>query len=173
MKSTVIGYYGGPGCGKSTTAASLYAAMKISGMDVELVTEYAKDLVWAGRTTEFGNQFYIVSKQYHRLWNLNGKVQFIITDSPLLLNYCYHQSPNEHLKGILLQMYNEFDNIDVLIRRTKAFNPKGRRQNESESIDLDGKIIAMMNELKLPYLTTESHNIESVMGIVNVRNHKC
>ena len=42
----VINLFGGPGCGKSTTAADLFARMKLRGLSVELVTEYAKDVVW-------------------------------------------------------------------------------------------------------------------------------
>ncbi len=38
--------FGGPGTGKSTSAAGLFFKMKLAQMEVELVTEYAKDLVW-------------------------------------------------------------------------------------------------------------------------------
>lgn len=46
MKTTVINLIGSPGTGKSTIAAELFARMKWLGFDVELVSEYAKELVW-------------------------------------------------------------------------------------------------------------------------------
>ena len=46
MKTVVINLFGGPGCGKSTIAAELFAILKKQGYEVELVTEYAKDKVW-------------------------------------------------------------------------------------------------------------------------------
>ena len=39
----VINLYGGPGTGKSTTAAALFALIKREGYNVELVTEFAID----------------------------------------------------------------------------------------------------------------------------------
>lgn len=45
----VINLFGGPGSGKSTLAAGLFERMKIQGLSVELVTEYAKDMVWERR----------------------------------------------------------------------------------------------------------------------------
>ena len=42
----VINLFAGPGTGKSTTAAGLFYKMKSKGYMVELVTEFAKDLVY-------------------------------------------------------------------------------------------------------------------------------
>lgn len=44
MKQKVINLYGGPGTGKSTTAAMLFAKMKLAGFNCEYVPEFAKDL---------------------------------------------------------------------------------------------------------------------------------
>ena len=50
MKRTkIVNLYGGPGTGKSTTAAALFAEMKIRGVNCEYIQEYAKDKAW-----EFG-----------------------------------------------------------------------------------------------------------------------
>jgi len=42
----VINLFGGPGCGKSTAAAGLFHLMKSNHMSVELVNEFAKEIVW-------------------------------------------------------------------------------------------------------------------------------
>ena len=41
-----INFYGGPGIGKSTMAAKMFAALKTAGVKTELVGEFAKDLVY-------------------------------------------------------------------------------------------------------------------------------
>lgn len=40
----VINLIGAPGAGKSTIASQLFSLMKWQGLDVELVSEYAKEL---------------------------------------------------------------------------------------------------------------------------------
>lgn len=42
----VVNLYGGPGVGKSTGAAYVFARLKEAGVVAELVTEFAKDLTW-------------------------------------------------------------------------------------------------------------------------------
>ena len=86
----VINLWGAPGSGKSTTAAGLFFLMKINKFKVELVTEYAKDLVWDRRDSMFGNQLSIFSEQNWRLHRLRDHgVDYVITDSPLFLPVFY------------------------------------------------------------------------------------
>ena len=41
----LISLYSGPGSGKSTGAAWIFAKLKLAGVNAELVTEFAKDKV--------------------------------------------------------------------------------------------------------------------------------
>ena len=82
----VVNLIGGPGTGKSVTAASLFAKLKKQGINCEYVTEFAKDLVWSERFPEMKDQIYIFGKSYHKLWKLDGKVDVAILDSPLILS---------------------------------------------------------------------------------------
>lgn len=47
LSPIVINIFGAPGAGKSTTAAALFALMKLEGYKVELATEHAKDRYYA------------------------------------------------------------------------------------------------------------------------------
>ena len=44
----VVNFFAGPGAGKSSMAAGLFAELKFRGVNCELATEYAKDKVWEG-----------------------------------------------------------------------------------------------------------------------------
>lgn len=49
IKTRVITLWGGPGSGKSTMAAEIYARLKRQLCNVEMVREYVKGWAWEGR----------------------------------------------------------------------------------------------------------------------------
>lgn len=152
----IINLYGGPGSGKSSTAAGLFFQMKLAGYEVELVTEYAKDLVWSERNKMFTEQDYIFAKQNHRLRRLVGKVDWVITDSPLLLGHFYMPDSfpgKEPFSQFVNAMFNSYDNINVFLERTKKYNPNGRNQTEDEAKVIDLRILDFLNQNTLRYHT--------------------
>ena len=64
MDTLVINLCGGPGTGKSTLSANLFAKLKMAGVDVELAPEYVKDLVWEESFKKIENQ---IAKGKHGL----------------------------------------------------------------------------------------------------------
>ena len=85
----VINLYCGPGGGKSTGAAKLFAHLKQQDKNVELVTEFAKQLTWQNRQVDLSNQIYVFAKQHSKLFHLEDEVDVVVTDSPLLLSLIY------------------------------------------------------------------------------------
>lgn len=92
--TTVINLFGGSGVGKSTVAALLFARMKILGLHVELVREYVKLWAWSGRQVRKEDQIYLLGKQSAYESMLYGKVDYIVTDSPILLAGVYAEWHN-------------------------------------------------------------------------------
>lgn len=134
----LINLWGGPGSGKSTTAASLFVDLKNNGISAELVGEYAKEMYYQGRTHLLGpggNQIELFAGQYGRIKNLErAGCQVAISDSPLLMQliYCQDYPYFASLKAMAEKSLGEFTNIDVFIRRTKHFDPFGRVQKTVE-----------------------------------------
>ena len=136
----VVNLFAGPGAGKSSGAAFLFAFLKLFNVNVELVTEFAKELAWEG-DKEFmaRNQLYITGQQVRRMNRLVGKVDVIITDSPLELATLYTDDPN--LKQLCMDEGAKFTNrIDFFIERTKDYNPSGRNQTFDEAKEIDRRI---------------------------------
>ena len=139
-----------PGAGKSTTAAYVFADLKNRGCNVELITEYCKQLVYSARQSEMCNQIYLFAKQLKKMDDIAryGKVPLIITDSPLLLGLAYSvQLPYFfELDALVRKIHDGFRNFNVLIKRTKPYNPSGRNQTQDESDALANTIEAIFDE---------------------------
>lgn len=134
-KTCIISMFGAPGAGKSTLASYCFAKLKMMGINCELVTEFAKDKVWEKNNEALSNQIYIFAKQYYRITRCVGKVDVIITDSPLFLSPFYNKDPDidEPLKELVSKIVAKYDNLNYFLRRVKKYNPVGRLQTEAES----------------------------------------
>jgi len=155
QKSTVINLYGGPGTGKSTTMASIFTEMKRRSISVEMAPEWVKLPVWAGENHVLEDQLYIFAKQNRMLRQLNGKVDFIITDAPLLLSMVY--SDDWPLHRLVRYVMSTYFNCHVFLNRVKPFSPRGRVHDEAESLELDREVRSMLSrETSDPFHTVDA-----------------
>ncbi len=159
----VINFFGGPGVGKSTLAAGLFHKMKSSGEAVEIVTEYAKDVTWEGRTNLLGDQIYLLAKQNRRLARLlDHPVKYAITDSPLLLCAAYARLNGadalySSLQPLIVEVFNSYRNINVVIEREPAYYAQvGRSQTLEQAVTVDGVVLQLLYELAVPYVTVRA-----------------
>lgn len=148
----VINFFGGAGVGKSTLAAEAFASMKKMGLNAELVTEYAKSLTWEGRHIALENQFYVSAKQSHNLWRLQGKVDYVITDAPLIQGLVYkpEELPDE-FDMVVNHIFCRYNNINLFVKREVDYIPIGRNQDLKEAIHFDGKIKQIIQRFDHPY----------------------
>lgn len=154
----IINLFGAPGAGKSTVAAELFAYMKKEKYSVELVTEYAKDLVWSERHNMFPQQDYIFAKQRHRIDRLVDKVDFVITDSPIILSAMYPEFVGSSwnvdtlssFRMFVKQVYAMYDNINMFLERQHAYDPVGRNQTEEESDEISRRMLNWLGHHNIP-----------------------
>ena len=158
----VINIIGGPGCGKTTVASGLFSKLKALNYDVEDVSEFAKELVWESNTEAFKDRLYMHAMQNHRLFQMKDKLDFIITDSPLLLTSIYNafylkdkQSVeyNEMIDIVVERTWNLYHNVTYYIERDQGYNMIGRRENADEALIIDDKIKEYLNHHQIAYTT--------------------
>ena len=156
----VVNLFAGPGVGKSTTAARVFAELKLKGVNCEMALEFAKDKVWENNEEIFNpmNQVYIFGKQFYRISRLIGKVKYIITDSPILLSNVYCNSPvlEKHFKDTVRDCHGALNNLNYYIVRAKPFDPNGR--NEKTQEESDKYIDKILKELTLAGALYDSVN---------------
>jgi nicotinamide riboside kinase len=147
----VVNFFGGPGSGKSTSAAHVFALLKWEGVNCELSTEYAKDKVWEDSLAVLHDQPYILGKQHHKLFRLIDKVDVVLTDSPLLLSTIYGEKWGDGFERYAVELFDRYQNINFFMTRLKNYNPKGRIQNYDEALELDTLIKEKLDKYKYKY----------------------
>ena len=162
----IINLYGGPGTGKSTSASYLFYLLKSEGKNAELVREYVKDWAWEGRHINHYDQFYFFGKQARRESLLYGKVDYIITDCPVMIGSYYANlyTPKTVATGIeaVTKAFYEQAASDghihkhVFLTRTKEYNPLGRFQTEDQAKDMDFGMRQMLEKLNIPFVECET-----------------
>ena len=173
----VINLFAGPGSGKSTTCAGVFSKLKLAGINCEMALEYAKDKVWENSLDVLDDQIYVFGKQLHRLNRLKGKVDVIITDSPILLSIIYNKEASNYLDDLVIEQFHKFNNLNYYVVRDESFNPKGRVQNHEESMEKDDQIKTLLNDHNISYTTVYKHNsvdtiVDEVMKVLNIDSQK-
>lgn len=123
METLIVNLYAGPGAGKSTAAAYIFAKLKMAGVDCEYVPEYAKDRTWQGDHFPLEKcQLYVTGKQALRIARLVGKVRVIITDSPIALGSLY--TDEQPYKDISIYEGCKYkDQLNIFLNRGPHYNP--------------------------------------------------
>jgi len=126
--------------------------MKMNLMNVEHVSEVAKDLTWEGNFQALSNSIFVWGNQLQRVERLVGKVEFIITDSPLILGifYASNEYP-ESYKAMIVDLFKKYDNMNYFVNRVKPYNPQGRNQSAKEAEKLSKTIHNALNFYNVPF----------------------
>lgn len=149
----VVNLFGVPGAGKSTGAAYIFAKLKLSGINAELINEFAKEKVWENNAEVFKNQAYLFGKQSYKMSRCKDKVDVIVTDSPLPLSIFYNNDSvlGEAFNTTVMNVFNSYNNLNFLINRAKPYNPAGRHQSEEESNELKAPLVELLKNRNIKY----------------------
>lgn len=172
MKTLVVNLIGAPGTGKSTTMAGVFAKLKSMGLLCEMVTEFAKELVWEERNETFKDELYIFAKQAHRLFRVNGKVRVVVTDRPLILTVLYNNkygNKSKNLDNLVIEEFNKYDNLNYLLNRVSDYEVEGRNETEEQSNELGEELENILKENNIYYNKLDTDDLivdRIVMDIV-------
>jgi CYTH domain-containing protein len=164
MKTFVLNLFGALGAGKSTFADLLFSYCKLHGVSCEKFDEFAKGLAWDKNMVALSDQAYIFGNHFHNFKRLDGQVQLIITDSPLPLSIYYNRvvksfNPN-YFDKMVLDSYNQFDNINYYMVRNFPYEQAGRYQTEKESVQVDKDLREILKECGIGYKEIVNTSIE-------------
>lgn len=178
-KTYVINLFGGSGLGKTTTSFGLAYEMKLRGLHMELVREYIKSWAWQGRKVQPFDQAYIFGKQSQAEAQLYGKVDFIVTDSPLLLAPIYEKfySGESVVEPAVLSFLAKakkhgVEHINFLLKRQKAFDPRGRYETEETARQVDDAVLQQLKAWGILFYEVDAPDDRRVEFILDVVSSK-
>lgn len=165
-----INLFGGPGSGKSTTAAWLFSELKLRNYSIEYVSEYVKSWAYQKRAIGKFDQVYLFGKQQqYEFRYLNCGVKNIITDSPTLLAVIYaglHGNTDmaEHLHALNKIYDKDWPCVNIFLDRgDKPYIQEGRYQTLEQAKELDNKILNILDGHRYKYNYKDKQDI---LGIV-------
>lgn len=175
MKDTlIVNLYAGPGAGKSTGAAYIFAKLKMAGIDCEYVSEYAKDRVWQEDQFPLQHcQLYVTGKQCLKITRLLGKVDVVVTDSPIAIGAMY-TTEKPYQDVCIYEAKKHKNTFNIFVNRFKKYNPNGRNQTEEEAKEIDKRIKEFLNNNEIPFIEangTEDGYNQIVKEIINKINN--
>jgi len=157
MKTLIVNIFGSPGVGKSSFAADLFARLKYSGISSELVTEYAKRLVWEEDWRGLRNQLQILSEAVRTLETLDGKVRVIVNEQ-CVLNSIVFVTPEsrintDYFAQYVLSLDEKYGGLNFFVDREPVFTEEGARvqKTKEESDMLKERILGVLDMSKRPY----------------------
>ena len=173
--TTVINLFGPSGTGKSTTALGLAYELILKGYKVEVVTEWIKEKIFANDLSVVKDQLYIFAKQRRKQFILQDKgLDFIVTDSPLLLSGFYgikYNTTDKLMETVIFNEFHKFSNLNFLLKRTIPFDPTFRLESQQQS---DTDYVNMQNFLEansVEYLDIdESEKTQQILKLLNLGN---
>lgn len=167
MKSLVVNFFGAPSAGKSKMSHGVTYKLKENNIRCEFTGEAAKDFVWEERHLK--NQKYIFAKQENRIFRLNGKVDAIISDSPLLLPFIYADKTYPQVYfDFVWHCWNTYDNINFLIKPTGSFDEVGRIHSEKEALAIQDQIEDLLICNSVHHYTIEGTDEAAVTAVTEI-----
>jgi hypothetical protein len=143
--------------------------LKKYGVEVENVMEYPKELVYQERLLALKDQVFVFANQYHKIWTAAAHNQLVITDSPIMLSMIYNPDTSPHFNELIVELHEKFNNINIVLKRTpETHSMVGRIHSLTESISVDNRIRAILDERGIEYVEFDpvNDNIQPLVKLI-------
>jgi len=164
----LVNLFAGAGAGKSTLATGIFTLLKHHNVNAEYISEYAKDLVWEERLHIQRNDLDIFAEQSRRQFRLNGKVDVMVTDSPILLSSVYIDPLDELFHALVMREFKKYNNMNFYVTRVKPYLKLGRNESEGGAKKIDCKVLKFLEREQISYENRLGNNetVNYITGLI-------
>jgi len=147
-----ICFFGGPGLGKSTIGARLFADLKQTGLRVEFAIEHVKNWTFIDRHIDGWDQPYLLGRQIqYSHYPLQNGADLVVEESPPELNAWYATYFNlpaaEELMDVAWKYSKVYPTLYVYLDRQDHFYDSfGRFQDIEDAKRIDKSVLDMLSE---------------------------
>lgn len=171
-----INLFAGPGSGKSTTAARIFAQLKERQVSVEHVGEYVKAWAYKKQQIKKWDQIYLFGKQQQYEYRyLSAGVKNIVTDSPCFLSVVYSlfygKQTAENIASALAMLCKEYDQdhpcLNIFLNRgDKPYVQEGRYQSYESAQQVDKFMKDTLWKYNKPFVEIDYKDKDAVLETV-------
>lgn len=146
----LVNFAGQPGAGKSTIASGVFNLLKRRRWNVELITEYTKELIMQNDQWSLSDELIVFTEKYTRIKRME-KVDIVITDSPLINSVIYGKSQFGDIGSVFFESVSKkFDSVYFIVEPISKYIPIGRMPDENEAKISGKEIIDIIHKLNEP-----------------------
>jgi hypothetical protein len=170
-----INLFAGPGVGKSTAAAWLFARLKMVNIHSDLVREHVKEWAYEGRKISGFDQLWLFAEQIRREeLLLRCGVEVLVTDSPIRLAVAYSHLYKYPFAQNLIALADMFDEmytpLNIILKRntSEKYCTEGRYETEEKALEADQVIRKAVIEGSINYgfFEIDAHDTEGLWALV-------
>ena len=149
-----INLFGGPGSGKTITAAWLFSALACDGYDIALIPEFIKTYAYRHeipKSRSFDQLYIFASQLALEEAPSFSDIKHIVTESPVALG-CFYAKINKcpcwkHLLAIIKDYDLVHPSTDIFLERSGIpYLTSGRYQTEKDAINIDKELRIFLKE---------------------------
>jgi hypothetical protein len=172
--TVLINLFGSSSAGKSSLMADLFNTLKLLGHTVEMCPEIIKQWAWDGIYPNKYDQYFLMGQEIKQQSRLLGKVEFAISDSPVIQNSFYNwylnkmdnlYQPSVDYNCMILEDGHTI--VNYFLFRNKPFEDKGRYQTVEESDKIANALYNYLTERNIHPIILEGHDHERTDAILN------
>ena len=172
--TVLINLFGSSSAGKSSLMADLFYAIKLKGKTVEMCPEIIKQWAWDGIKPNKYDQYFLMGQEIKQQSRLLGKVDYAISDSPVMQNSFYNDYLNfrDNLyyptKDYLEMIETDGHQIvNFFLFRNKPFETQGRYQTAEESDRIAECLVEYLKNHNVQYEVLSERDHERTEHVLN------